>query len=303
MCEAVLPVKQEGQKSHTYAWKFPKFHELLHIVDDMACLVWVSSEFLCTGPRVTAVSCSKSPWETCAKANWGFCIWNSGSPMFGVLVHDWHNTHLHMGQSSLWFWYTWQTSCCWHHWWWNFSELWASILLCLSNQIGSTISVWNPLGHQNPHRFTNSSPWIDWAPFQFVKDCKDLDLHFAPNTNMMCICLWCHPCYQLDGPIYDWMIIDFGDLGKFPSRLAIVVVVVVDSPQGPEEKYQLVVQSTTEEIQQHVFTLFREWYWSPTYHLVSCNNIVDHCFVIFISHNSSTVLETKLFTEWASQFT
>jgi hypothetical protein len=25
--EAVIPVKQEGQKSHTDAWKFPKLHE------------------------------------------------------------------------------------------------------------------------------------------------------------------------------------------------------------------------------------------------------------------------------------
>ena len=111
----------------------------------------------------------------------------------------------------------------------------------------------------------------------------------------------CHPCYQSDGPIYDWMIIDFGKLGKFPCRLALVVV--VDSPQDPEEKYQLVVQSTTEEIKQHESTLLREWKWSPTYHLVSCNTIVDPCFVISISHNSSKVLETKPYTEWASKFT
>jgi hypothetical protein len=35
-CEAVIPIKQEGQKSNTDAWKFPKFHELLHIEDDMS---------------------------------------------------------------------------------------------------------------------------------------------------------------------------------------------------------------------------------------------------------------------------
>jgi hypothetical protein len=35
-CEAMIPIKQEGQKSHTDAWKFPKFHELLHIVENMS---------------------------------------------------------------------------------------------------------------------------------------------------------------------------------------------------------------------------------------------------------------------------
>jgi hypothetical protein len=53
--------------------------------------------------------------------------------------------------------------------------------------------------------------------------------------------------------MYDWMIIDFGKLGKFPFQLALVVV--VDSPQDPDKKYQLVVQSTTKEIKQHESTL------------------------------------------------
>jgi hypothetical protein len=99
------------------------------------------------------------------------------------------------------------------------------------------------------------------------------------------------------------MIIDFGNQGKFLCPLALVVV--LDSPKDPEEKYQLVVQSTTEEIKQHESTLSREreWMWSPTYHLVSCNTIVEPCLVISISHNSSTILETKLYTEWASKFT
>jgi hypothetical protein len=97
------------------------------------------------------------------------------------------------------------------------------------------------------------------------------------------------------------MIFDFEGHGKFPCRLALVVV--VDSPQDPNEKFQLVVQSTTEETKAHESTLLREWKWSPTYHLVSGNTVVDPCFVISISHNSSTVLETKPYTEWASKFT
>ena len=112
----------------------------------------------------------------------------------------------------------------------------------------------------------------------------------------------CHPCYQSDGPIYDWVVINFGkELGNFPCRLALVVV--VDSPHDLEDKYQLVVQSATEEVTEHASVLLREWKWSPEYHLVSASTIVGPCFVISVSHNSSTVLETKPYCEWASLFT
>jgi hypothetical protein len=32
----VIPIQQEGQKSHTDARKFPKIHELLHVIDNMS---------------------------------------------------------------------------------------------------------------------------------------------------------------------------------------------------------------------------------------------------------------------------
>jgi hypothetical protein len=69
----------------------------------------------------------------------------------------------------------------------------------------------------------------------------------------------------------------------------LALVLVVDSPHDPEEKYQLIVQSTTEERKRHESTPLREWKWSPTYHRVSCNTIVDPGFVISISHKRSTV--------------
>ena len=58
------------------------------------------------------------------------------------------------------------------------------------------------------------------------------------------------------------MNIDFGrEDGNFPCWLALVVV--VESPREPDEKYQLVVQSTTKETHKHESTLLREWEWSP----------------------------------------
>ena len=57
--------------------------------------------------------------------------------------------------------------------------------------------------------------------------------------------LCCHPCYQSDGPIFDWMLVRFeGYDEEFPCRLAAVVindaVDILDAKQ-----YKLVVQSTT----------------------------------------------------------
>jgi hypothetical protein len=51
----------------------------------------------------------------------------------------------------------------------------------------------------------------------------------------------CHPGYQSYGPIAIWLehIIDFGDQRKCPCWLALEDI--IDSPQDPEEKNQLVV--------------------------------------------------------------
>jgi hypothetical protein len=83
----------------------------------------------------------------------------------------------------------------------------------------------------------------------------------------------------------------------------LALVVVVDSPTEPDKKYQLVVQSISKETHEHESTLLREWEWSPDYLLVSGNTVLGPCFVIFISHNSSKVLEAKPYEEWADKST
>ena len=57
----------------------------------------------------------------------------------------------------------------------------------------------------------------------------------------------CHPCYQSDGPIFDWMLIRFeGYDDDFPCRLAAVVInEVFDILDIEAKRYKLVVQSTT----------------------------------------------------------
>ena len=111
----------------------------------------------------------------------------------------------------------------------------------------------------------------------------------------------CHPCYQSDGPIYDWMEIDFGDDGIFPCRLAAVVV--SKSPDDPTRKtYQLVVQSAIKKTNVSS-VLLTEWTWSPEYHVVSGDTIVGPIFVIIIKEDFSKILVARQYDEWALHFT
>jgi hypothetical protein len=110
----------------------------------------------------------------------------------------------------------------------------------------------------------------------------------------------CHPCYQSDGAIYDWMTIDFGEpRGILPCRLAAVVVL---ERSNNNCEVQLVVQSVT-EMTGVQSVLLTEWYFDDTYHSVSPDRIKAPCFVITISHDGSKVLVTRALEEWADEFT
>ena len=113
----------------------------------------------------------------------------------------------------------------------------------------------------------------------------------------------CHPCYQSDGAIYDWMKIDFGEPhGIRPSRLAAVVIVESPNHQVQDSQVKLVVQSVT-EMTGVQSVLLMEWYFDDTYHSVSPDRIIAPCFVITITHDGSKVLVTRPLEEWADEFT
>jgi hypothetical protein len=80
----------------------------------------------------------------------------------------------------------------------------------------------------------------------------------------------CHPCYQSDGPIYDWMKALFDGI-VYPCRLLAVVVCDNDEPES--EQWHLVVQRTTHKTNVRS-VLLTEWWWSPTYYVITPNDIV-----------------------------
>jgi hypothetical protein len=155
------------------------------------------------------------------------------------------------GQSVQW--------CRWQDEGWNFQDTGQAAFACvrqvkLGKQYHYKIDCWTPiltliLYFLFPLGLT-----------EFIFDSfKEVDINAFCNEykqDHVHTMLWCHPCYQSEGPMYDWMINDFGVLGKFPCPLALV-----DWPQDPDKKYQLVVQSTIEEIKEHEPTLLRERKW------------------------------------------
>ena len=91
----------------------------------------------------------------------------------------------------------------------------------------------------------------------------------------------CHPCFQSDGPIYDWMKICFEDK-SYPSCLAAVVI----CKETPAKPYQLVLQCTTQETGTKS-VLLTEWFMSDTYYVVLPDAIDAPCFVIETTDNNS----------------
>jgi hypothetical protein len=109
----------------------------------------------------------------------------------------------------------------------------------------------------------------------------------------------CHPSYQSDGPIYDWLKVMFdGDPPtSYPCRLACVVVL-----PNLSQPYQLVVQSAVARTYRDS-TLLTEWTFSPTYYVISPDAIEGPCFVITISATGDKILETLPYDEWPDKFT
>ena len=304
-CEApavVVKKENEKKKKENKAWNFPKFHELLHVVDDMARF-GSPVNFCAQRPESLLIPAAKQPGRRAQKRKVGsaYELQAAQRLMYSFMIETVH------------------------------TRIWDD-LEYNSDDDSDTPNGAGDDSQDKVHESTGRATFgsitrvnigaqrhyeIDWSCrtrtdllhlppelIQFVcSSFKEMDkVVFCTEYKRDVHTFRCHPCYQSDGPIYDWVVINFGkELGNFPCRLALVVV--VDSPHDLEDKYQLVVQSATEEVTEHASVLLREWKWSPEYHLVSASTIVGPCFVISISHNSSTVLETKPYCEWASLFT
>jgi hypothetical protein len=301
MCKDHIPIEKES------AWKKPKFHELLHVVDDMSRF-GSPVNFCAQRPESLLIPAAKRPGRRAQKKHEGsaYELQSAQRLMYSFVIDSVH------------------------------TRIWESDIDDNSN--GPELE--DNVSSEDMHHNLQNSVYqgTDQATFGCVRRFKvrkgyqyEVEWETKTRTDFMklpvellkFICdsfkegetirfcteyrrdvhkFWCHPSYQSDGAMHDWMNIDFGEEhGHFPCCLALVIV--QEEPTDPDEKYQLVVQSATKVNADHESTLLREWDWSPEYLLVSGNSVSGPCFVISISHNCSKVLETKPYASWAEKFT
>jgi hypothetical protein len=298
MCTTHIPIKSQDEN----AWKFPKFHELLHLIDDMSRF-GSPVNFCAQRPESLLKDAAKRPGKRAQKRRVGsaFELQAAQRLMHSKMIDTVH------------------------------TRIWGEDPT-LPNNRNDAVDIDRNALYQGTGQATFG--WVSRVKvgkcyqYKIAWDTKThLDLMKLPPNLMEFVCnsfpeckkiefcteyqrghqpddvhtFRCHPSYQSDGAIYDWMIINFGEEhGNFPCRL--VLVVVLDPPEDPDEKYQLIVQCTTEKVPEHESNLLREWKWSPEYTIVPANAIVAPSFVISITHDGTTVLEAKPYQEWASKF-
>ena len=296
-CQKHIPI---GERKT--AWKKPKFHELLHVVDDMSRF-GSPVNFCAQRPESLLKSAAKKPGRRAQKRHVGsaYELQSAQRLTYSYMIDSVHTR-------------IWESDTLHTHIW-EESDVKENEKCPDSIYQGTDQATFGSVCRSKVGtRLQYEVEWQTRTRTDFMKLPLDL-LKFVcdnfPDGDRVRFCteyrrdvhkFRCHPSYQSDGSMYDWLHIDFGSkFGHLPCRLCLVIV--LDTPSEPDEKYQLVVQSATKENKNHSSSLLTEWDWSPKYWLVSANSVVGPCFVVSITHNSTTILVAKPYPDWADEFT
>lgn len=288
MCHENIP----SEKQHP--WKFPKFHELLHIVDDISRF-GAPTNYSAQRPESLLIAAAKQPGRRAQKRHQGSTYELQAaqrladSLLIDVLYDTVCSNTLPKDIPDD-----------------NNSIVLDTIKHGTGNATRARVLRWPNGGDETNVEFRYEVRWqttsnlanLELDPFLITYLCSE----FGDDV---CICteyvrdlytFRCHPCYQSDGPIYDWLKIVFDD-GSYPCRLASVVITNdINTP------YKLIVQSTTTRTGISS-TLLTEWHWAATYYTIDPDCIEGPCFVVTIKNDKSKVLETLPLQQWPDQFT
>jgi hypothetical protein len=295
MCQKSIPnIKQNG-------WKFPKFHELLHIVDDMERF-GAPRNFNAERPESLLIFAAKKPGRRAQKRHHGsmYELQSAQRVADSCLINAIHTRICSQSESS------------------NIGNDYAEDQEDnMSNQ-----SIFESTGYgthctlrrtAGPRTILNdpgiSVLWHTQANLDGLQLSQALQNYLIKTFGSEVHCCTeykrdvhtfrCHPSFQSQGAIYDWINVQF-ETGIFPCRLAMIVV--LDGAVTPSEKYRLIIQPAIAATNCDS-VLFREWMWTPEYYNVSPDTIVGPCFVISIKDDGSRILETKAYDMWAGEFT
>lgn len=295
MCQQYIPTSKEN------AWNFPKFHELLHILDDMSRF-GSPLNFCAQRPESLLIQAAKQPGRRAQKRHEGALYdLQAAQRLCYSLMIDRVHSRIQDGAPAGHIAY-----CNAAH---SNAELDDIVPLHESTKGASNavLTCVEDASHNMQRKFqvkwstqTNVNLMtVDIRLMHYLYDQFGPQVSFCTQYKRHIYTFRCHPAFNSGRPIYDWMIIKFTK-GLFPCRLAAVVF--MDSTMNPEEPLQLVVQSATSKTKTKS-TLFQEWNWSPEYLTVSPSSIEAPCFVISIRDDHSLILETLARDKWAEQFT
>jgi hypothetical protein len=289
-CKTRIPTTKSAR------WNFPKFHELLHIIDDMIRF-GASTNFCAQRPESLLISAAKQPGRRAQKRHRGVSyelqaaqrlsyscmidtvysrIWESNTDVPHPLSND---PGISQGTGN------------------------ATFCTVTRSELLPRMYVYDECWHTSTDKSLLSLPK---ALQIFLCDTFGSTVRICTEFKRDVHTFRCHPCYQSDGPIFDWLLVQFNINNtnvSFPCRLAAVVISnAYDAIENAVDEYKLVVQSTTKHTGIKS-VLLTEWEWSAKYEVIDPDTIVGPCFVISIVDDHSVVLEALPLEEWPQQFT
>lgn len=283
MCvDRILPRRDKPKDENP--WNFPKFHELLHLGDDME-RYGASINFSAQRPESLLIPAAKLPGKRAQKRHDG-SSYEIQSAQRLADTHIINTMYIKIFGSGLW------------------QEDDKSSAGTISESTGRATFMDLTRSDNKFHvswSSTTSATKLTVSPnlLSFLCDNFGDKVRCATEYKREEYTFRCHPSFQSDGCIYDWMkvIFDGDPPTSYPCRLAMVVI--MDNPADP---YRLVVQSATERTYKDS-TLLKEWTFSPEFYIISPESIERPCFVIMISPTDDKILEALPYDEWPSKFT
>ena len=280
LCRRHIPTQNPNR------WKFPKFHELLHVVDDMVRF-GSSINFCAQRPESLLINAAKHPGRRAQKrlANSQYELNAAQRLADTIIIGTFHDRVVELSKTAE------ETS--------DVDSITpedhtgaATFGLLQRNDVnGVTYTTLHWSTATDVDKMQLPDDLIDYICNQFG-DAVSICTEFVRGG----FTFRCHPAFQSNGAINDWMKVVFEE-GSFPCRLVSVIVL-----NDAEPKYELIVQSASQRTNRDS-VLFKEWLWSPVYYTISPESIEEPCFVISIKEDHSTILETLRYESWASKFT
>ena len=281
LCKRHIPTHLKPDR-----WKFPKFHEMLHVVDDITRF-GSPTNFCAQRPESLLIHAAKRPGRRAQKRHAGTryelqaAQRLSYSLMINAVYSRIHDDVSEEQSKKMIQVHDEKEEAIQHS---TGAATFGKV-----DRVGKSFEVfWRTTTDVN--RMHLPPPLLEYICSQYG-DSVNICTEYVRDS----LTFRCHPCYHSDGPIYDWMKVVFEE-GVYPCRLAMVVIT-----SNAEEPYHLIVQSALKATKRQS-TLLKEWDMSNIYYSISPDTIEGPCFVISIKEDDSKVLETLPYEEWPAQF-